>query len=63
MKTKIIDIMVNAVEAMIASINKNTAPINEGKKPATFKSANRYGDSWLATGKCKCDNKTPPTKE
>ena len=33
MKTKIIDIMVNAVEAMIASINKNTAPINEGKKP------------------------------
>lgn len=63
MKTKILDIMVSAVEAMIASINKNTPPINESDKPATFKSANRYGDSWLATDECKCDNKTPSTKE
>lgn len=52
-----------AIEAFIASVIKSTPEIEESDKPAIFKSANRYSNSWLATGETKCDNNTPPTKE
>ena len=63
MKTNMLDIMIGAVRQFLDVINKNTSQIKESEKPLTFKSANRYGDSWLATDETKCDNNTPPTKE
>lgn len=44
-----------AIEAFIASIIKNTPKMENSGKPSTFKTANRYSDSWLAVDKPKRD--------
>lgn len=55
MKTTMLDIMIDAVESLLAVINKNTTRIKKSDKSSTFKSAIRYNDSWLAAGETKCD--------